>query len=122
MGSHPINLLARFLLELAALSAMGWWGWRQGGGWMGSVLAAGVSLVAASIWGVFAVPGDPSRSGTAPVPVPGFVRLAIELGIFSVACACLVDVGHSGLALALGIATMVHYAVSYDRILWLMSR
>ncbi len=33
MGTHPINLAARFFLELVALGAMGyWWGWTLGEG------------------------------------------------------------------------------------------
>ena len=122
MGSHPLNLLIRFFLELAALLAMGWWGWRQGEGWTRLILAAGVPLIAAAMWGVFAVVDDPSRSGTAPVPVPGVLRLGIELAIFSLACWFLYDLDSRALAWTLGIATAVHYALSYDRILWLMTR
>ena len=40
VGSHPINLAVRFLLELAALFSMGVWGWRTGEGWQRFVLAA----------------------------------------------------------------------------------
>ena len=28
MGSHPLNLALRFLLELVAIGAVGFWGWR----------------------------------------------------------------------------------------------
>ena len=101
---------------------MGWWGWRQGGGWTRFILAAGVPLILATMWGVFAVANDPSRSGNAPVPVPGVLRLVIELGIFSLACWFLYDLDARALAWTLGTATAVHYALSYDRILWLVSR
>ena len=40
MGSHPINLAVRFLLEVAVLLSMGTWGWRHGEGWLRFVLAA----------------------------------------------------------------------------------
>jgi hypothetical protein len=33
MGSHPINLAIRFLLEVVALTSMGMWGWRASDGW-----------------------------------------------------------------------------------------
>ena len=36
-------------------------------------------IIIAVVWGTFAVPDDPSRSGAAPIVVAGFVRLAIEL-------------------------------------------
>ena len=34
MGSHPINLTIRFLLELSALAAIGIWGWNQSDDWI----------------------------------------------------------------------------------------
>jgi hypothetical protein len=32
MGSHPVNLAFRFLLELAALAVSATWGWQQAEG------------------------------------------------------------------------------------------
>jgi hypothetical protein len=63
MGYHPINLALRFLLELAALYFIGRWGWVQYDGIWRYILAIGLPLVAATIWGVFRVPDD----GGAPV-------------------------------------------------------
>jgi hypothetical protein len=122
MGSHPINLAVRFLLELSALAAMGIWGWRQSEGWFRFLLALGIPMIAAAVWGTFAVPNDPSRSGAAPVPVPGLVRLAIELVIFAFATWALGDLGATRLCWAMGIIVAVHYIISYDRILWLIKR
>ncbi len=85
MGSNPLNLAFRFLLEIAALAAMTYWGWTQHDGIWRIVFAVGVPLLAAVLWGTFAVPDDPSRSGKAPVPVPGIVRLLLELAIFTFA-------------------------------------
>jgi len=67
MSLHPISLALRFLLELAALIALGLWGAHQAG----IALALALPATAAALWGIFAVPGDPSRSGKAPVPVSG---------------------------------------------------
>jgi len=120
MGSHPINLAIRFLLEVSALLAMGVWGWRQSEGWFRFVLALGIPLIAAIVWGTFAVPDDPSRSGAAPVPVPGLLRLAIEAAIFIFAVWALYDVGFIRLSWLLGIIVAIHYLASYDRILWLI--
>ena len=47
MGSHPINLAIRFLLELAALAALSLWGWRQSESWIRIVLAMGLPVIAA---------------------------------------------------------------------------
>lgn len=51
MGSHPINLAIRFLLEVSALIAMGMWGWRQSEGWVRLLLALSIPLIAAVVWG-----------------------------------------------------------------------
>ncbi len=122
MGSHPLNLGLRFILEMAALVAFAWWGWTAFGDgfrWL-AVIAAPVAAAAA--WGTFNVAGDPSRSGKAPVPVPGIVRLALEIIFFGLAACALgfVDLPLAGWVFA---AVVVgHYALSWDRIGWLLRR
>ena len=120
MGSHPINLTVRFLLELSALLAMGIWGWHQSESWLRFLLALVIPLIAAVVWGTFAVPNDPSRSGAAPIAVPGILRLVIEAAIFIVAVWALYDVGFTRISWGLGIIVAIHYLVSYDRLLWLI--
>jgi hypothetical protein len=83
MGAHPANLVIRFILEMTALFAMGYWGWQQREDLVRYLLAVLVPLVAASLWGLFAVPGDASRSGRAPVAVSGPVRLVVEVAFFT---------------------------------------
>lgn len=122
MGSHPINLGVRFLLEISALLAMGFWGWRQSESWFRFLLVLGIPVIAAVVWGTFAVPDDPSRSGSAPVAVPGLLRLAIELAFFIFATWALYDLGYTQLSWAMGIITALHYITSYDRILWLVKQ
>lgn len=119
MGSHPVNLAIRFLLEIAALLAMGIWGWGQGDYWWRYLLAFGVPITAALVWGVFNVPNDPSRSGSAPIAVPGFIRLTIELSIFAFAIWALRDLDQNRISFVLGLIIVIHYILSYDRILWL---
>jgi hypothetical protein len=122
MGTHPLNLLVRFLLELCALFVMGLWGWRQRvDGWQ-IVIAIAIPLLAAALWGTFAVPGDPTRSGSAPVPVPGSLRLLIELGFFAFAIWALYNLGLTRFAALFAVAVVLHYLLSYDRIRWLLSR
>ncbi len=120
MGSHPINLAVRFLLELTALLVIGIWGWRQGEGWIRFILAIGLPIIIAAIWGIFAVPNDPSRSGTPPIAVAGIIRLVIELMIFAMATWVLFDLKYSILSWFLGVIVAIHYIMSYDRILWLI--
>jgi hypothetical protein len=122
MGSHPLNLAVRFLLEVAALASMGFWGWRVGSGWPRFVLAALIPMVVAVVWGVFAVPDDPSRSGAAPIMVPGFARLLLEAMVFGFGIWALRDSGFTRASVVFGVVVAIHYALSYDRISWLLGR
>lgn len=122
MGSHPLNLAFRLLLEISAYIAMGYWGWTQHEGIWRYVWAIGLPLGWAILWGTFAVPDDPSRSGKAPVPVPGVIRLLLELVYFASAVWALYASGLDQVGLVFGILVLIHYALSYDRIFWLLKR
>lgn len=117
MSANPLNLAFRFLLELAALVAIGYWGWHASLGAMRWLFMFGAPLVAATLWGTFRVDNDPGR---APVRVPGWVRLALELAYFGFAVWGLCDAGAVTASWLLGVAVAVHYLISYDRILWLL--
>lgn len=122
MGAHPLNLALRFVLEMVAFTAIAYWGWKQSDHWMRYALAIGLPVLMAIIWGIFNVPGDPSRSGSAPIITPGFIRLIIELGIFAFAAWGLKDAGWHKSCMLLGIFVLFHYVVSYDRVLWLLKQ
>lgn len=122
MGSHQINLIIRFFLEVIALVSVGIWGWKFGDGWIRYLMAIGVPILVAALWGVFAVPDDPSRSGSAPIPVHGILRLIIELAIFSFATWTLQDSGYAKLSWIFGVIVLIHYSISHDRIIWLISK
>jgi hypothetical protein len=119
VGQNPINLAVRFLLEIAALIAIGYWGWTQFDGLLRYLLTIGLPLLAATVWGTFRVPGDASASGKAPVAVPGWLRLILELALFSFATWSLFQAGPSQMGLTFGVITLIHYILSYDRIGWL---
>lgn len=118
VGSHPLNLALRFLLELAGLVALGDWGW-QVARYPGAIA---VPAVAAAAWGTFNVAGDPSRSGKAPVRVPGVARLLLEVAFFAGATFALHGSGRPRAALAFAALVVAHYALSYDRVAWLVRR
>jgi len=122
MEMNPINLIVRFILEVIALVSVGIWGWKFTDQWFHYLLAIGIPIVLAIVWGTFNVPGDPSRNGEAPVVVSGAMRLVIELGIFSVAAWALYDVGYIKFSLILVLAVVIHYLVSYERVVWLLAR
>jgi hypothetical protein len=102
--------------------AMGFWGWNQGKGALRFMLAFGIPLIAAVIWGVFAVPNDPSRSGNAPIATAGILRLALELIFFSFAAWTLYSAGAIKASWIFGIVTLIHYILSYDRLYWLIKQ
>ena len=122
MSQNPINLAVRFLLELVGLYAFGLWGWTQHAGILRYLLVIGLPVLAATLWGTFRVPADASANGKAPVPVAGWLRFLLEVVFFTSAAWCLFDAGavHAGYIFS-GIA-LIHYLISYDRILWLFKQ
>jgi hypothetical protein len=63
-----INLAARFVLELAALAALGLWAWHAGGPVPGLLLP----IAAATLWGLFAAP-------KATIAAPDAVRVGTQV-------------------------------------------
>ncbi len=78
-----------------------------------------VPLVVAVVWGTFAVPGDPSRSGRAPVPVSWGVRLLIEMVVFLGGAAALAALDWWPWFDAFVAAFVVHHAGAMKRLQWL---
>ena len=122
MSKQRINSVVRILLELTSIVTFGYWGYHQSEGGTAILLAILLPLGYAVLWGVFAVRDDPSRSGKTVVQTPGIIRLMLELALFGAAAWMQLDLGHSLLALILGVAITVHYLVSYDRIAWLLKQ
>lgn len=116
------NLALRFLLELAALAGLATYAWGLASGLLRFVCVIAAVAGAAAIWTVFAVPGDPSRSGNAPVPVPGAVRLAVELFILFAGALAFHSAGLRGVGVALALLILLHYALSLDRLRWLLAQ
>lgn len=87
---ESLNLSVRFLLELAALGAIAWWGFRTGG----APLGIGAPLVVATFWGLVLSP-------KADVDLPAVATIALQLAVLAAASAALVGVQRAGLAAAL---------------------
>lgn len=117
-----MNLLLRFCLELAALTGIGMVAFQAGEGMIGYAYSIAAVLFAAVAWGVFNVPDDPSRSGKAPVRVSGPVRLAIELAILLGGSLSFHLAGHTWIAIAHAALIALHYALSGDRLRWLLKQ
>lgn len=121
-SNHPINLIFRFFLELAAIFFFGYWGYYLGGESLGILLAILFPVIFAVFWGVFAVRGDPSRSGKTVVHTPGALRLLLELVLFGAAAWMMLDLDYCAIALVFGSAVVLHYFLSFNRIAWLLKQ
>ncbi|MFW9769427.1 MAG: YrdB family protein [Candidatus Thorarchaeota archaeon] len=116
------NDLLRFILELWALVVYGYWGLNQNFGLFNYVLMIGAPIIVAVLWGTFAVPNDPSRSGGAPVPVPGAVRLLLEFLVLGLAFWIMFAGELFYLGLIYGALVIIHYIIARDRIKWLLGQ
>ncbi|MGI9390866.1 MAG: YrdB family protein [Boseongicola sp.] len=119
---HPSNLVLRFFLEIAALVGFGVFAWRLAEGWWRFVAVIAILASLMTIWGVFAVPNDPSRSGAAPIPVSGLARLILELAILLGGACAFYCAGFNFLAVLLVVLVTIHYALSGKRIAWLLQQ
>lgn len=107
MVLRTANRVLRFLLEVAALLAVAYWGFRTGDSLVVSVaLALAAPLLVAVVWGVF---GSPK----AALPLPDPARLGLEVLVFGAAAAGLYTVGHRGLALAFAAVVVVNTALMH---------
>ncbi|AZO27995.1 YrdB family protein [Mesorhizobium sp. M1B.F.Ca.ET.045.04.1.1] len=120
MGNAWWNLTLRFLLELSALLGLGMAGWSFPVEFWRWILAIALPLIAAVLWGTFAVLDDPSRSGRAPVPVSGAVRLVLELVILFGGAAGFYLAGHTATGIVMALLIALSYAFSPDRLNWLL--
>ena len=118
MNTNPINLVVRFLLEIAMLTILGCWGWHVTRGWMQYPAALIIPAIAAVLWGVFLIQNDPKP---APIEIPGIVRLLLEWALFGAAIFALFNLGDFTLSLVMALIVKLHYIVSYDRT-WAMLR
>jgi hypothetical protein len=90
---RPVNLTLRFILEVAALVAVGYWGWKTGEGAMRWVLMIGVVASVVVVWILF-VSRDPAIQTARPF------RLIIEFAVWFAAGAALYASGQRALAIA----------------------
>jgi hypothetical protein len=83
------NMGLRFLLELALLGGVAWWGWHEWGWWAAVLLPVALAFV----WGSFLSP-------KARWSIPLGARLTLELAVFAAAAAAYYGAG--GVAVAIG--------------------
>jgi hypothetical protein len=98
-------LTLAFAAELAALVALGHWGFVQGGSTLTRVLLGiGTPVLAAVLWGLFAAP-------RAPVDI-ALLALLVKLLVFASAVLALLSTGHPRLAVALAVVALLSSVLS----------
>ena len=99
---QALNYTVRFLLELCALAALGYWGFVTGQGMaMKWLLGLGAPLLAAVAWGAFVAP-------KARWPAREPWRLLVEILVFGAASIALWAAGQPLLAVVLAVVYMVN--------------
>jgi hypothetical protein len=109
-GLHAANDALAFLLEVAALAALGWWGATRGNGTAAAVLlGVGAPLAAGVAWGLFAAPKAKVR-----LPMAGV--LAVKALVFASAAAAIWAIGRPLVASAFAAVALANAVVAaFDR-------
>jgi hypothetical protein len=94
------SLALRFLLELAALGALAYWGFHEFDGTTGVLVGIGAPLAAAIAWGIFVAPKRRVHRGEG-------LRWLVELLVFGAAAAGLIDAGATVLGIAFAFVAVV---------------
>jgi hypothetical protein len=100
------NLGLRFLLELALLGAVGYWGFSEFDGVVAVLAGLGAPLLVAVIWGTFMSP-------KAARPVRDPVRIVAEALLFGAGVAALVASDRTTAAIVLAALVMLHLALTF---------
>lgn len=104
------NLALAFLLELCALAALGYWGFRIGDGALAKIaLGLGAPLLMAVFWGIFLAP-------RAVVRLPTPLIVALKVIVFGVAALALAAAGSPVLAAIFAVVVVINLALAYG--LW----
>ncbi len=90
-----LNLTVRFACELAALVAVGWWGWQ-----IHPVLVVVFPLLFAAVWWRWVAPKAGRRLADP-------ARFALELVVFAAATLSFVEVGQTITALVFAVVALV---------------
>jgi hypothetical protein len=91
---RAVNLTLRFLIEVAALAGLAFWGFTAGHSTTGRwVLAVATPVAAAWLWGMYAAPASSHR-------LTGAARLAVEWLVFGGAAVATAVAGQPWIAVA----------------------
>lgn len=104
---QSIVLFILFIMELAALFSLGYWGFHFNRGWiLRFALGIGAPLVIAVFWGLFVAP-----KATYPVTVP--VRHLLQIAVFTLASIALYASGQTTIAVSFFVAALIVVLLVY---------
>jgi hypothetical protein len=107
--AHAANLTLRFLLELSALAALGFWGVRTGQSLLADIaLSGGAPLFAAVVWAMLAAPKSERR-------LRGAALLALQWCVLGTPAAALAVAGHPLLGALLARLVVVNTVLLHRR-------
>ena len=102
---RAINLGLAFLLEVAALAALCWWGFHLSGPtWLNVLLGLGAPVVAAIVWGLFAAPRARFKLSMAST-------LLVKAAVFGCATAALIGSGQAVLGIVFAVVVVANTAL-----------
>jgi hypothetical protein len=102
---RAVNLGLAFLLEVAALAALCWWGFHVSGAtWVKVVLGIDSPALAAIVWGLFAAP-------RATYKIPIGPKLLVKAVVFGAATAGLIASGQLVLGVAFAVLVVANTAL-----------
>ena len=100
------NLTVAFLVELAAIGALGYWGFTIGPNTLAKfALGLGAPALALVVWAIF---GAPKSS----MQLQGAAYLALQAVVFGSAALALVAAGQRGLGIAYAVIALVNSAAA----------
>ncbi|MEU9841972.1 YrdB family protein [Actinomadura sp. NPDC048032] len=103
---HAANEGLAFLLELAAIAALAWWGFTTGGNVLVNiVLGLGAPAAAIVLWGMFAAPRARFK-----IPLP--LVLLVKAAVFGAGALAFHGVGHTAAAVAFAVIAVVNTALA----------
>ncbi|MEX0173079.1 YrdB family protein [Streptomyces sp. LMG1-1-1.1] len=103
---HVLNEGLAFLLELAALAVLAWWGWESADHVALRLLfAVAAPALAAVVWGLFAAP-----KARIPLPLPGV--LVVKALVFGAAALALHALDRPSSALVFAVVALLNTALA----------
>ncbi len=118
-----IDTPVRYLLLVAIASGLGWGVWRLvSSGAAAPAAGFAVAFATLIIWLGLMTPGDPAQGRFGRIAVPGVARLAGELVVLGLAALAIWKAGSRAAAETLLTVAGLHYALTWERVAWLLGR